>query len=121
MHALVIDDSRVLRRLLGDMLRQFGFKVDEATNGREGLTCLTTAAKPDIVLVDWNMPEMNGLEFLQAVRADKRFQDLPVMMVTSETESQQIAKALEVGASDYVMKPFSKEVIGDKLQILGLL
>ncbi len=121
MQALVIDDSRALRRILGDMLRQLGLDVSEACNGREGLDHLEAGASPDVVLVDWNMPEMNGLEFVRAVRAAARFDRLPLMMVTTETEMEQMTTALTSGANEYVMKPFSKECIADKLRILGVL
>jgi two-component system chemotaxis response regulator CheY len=119
MHALVIDDSRVLRRLVGDMLRSFGFDVAEAVNGSEGLDALERGPTPDVVLVDWNMPVMNGLEFIQSVRADQRYQGLPLMMVTSETELGHMQEALAAGANEYVMKPFGKEIIAEKLQLLG--
>ena len=119
MQALVIDDSRVLRRLVGDMMRSFGFDVAEAVNGSEGLDALQKGPAPDVVLVDWNMPVMNGLEFIQRVRADQRYQKLPLMMVTSETELAHMQQALDAGADEYVMKPFAKEVIAEKLQILG--
>jgi two-component system chemotaxis response regulator CheY len=122
MHALVVDDSRALRRILGDMLRQYGFDVEEAINGRQAWERLCAGgAAPDIVLVDWNMPEMNGLEFIRTVRREERFGDLKLMMVTTETEMEQVATALAAGANEYVMKPFGKEAIGDKLQLLGLL
>jgi two-component system chemotaxis response regulator CheY len=121
MQALVVDDSRALRRILGDMLRQLGFDVAEAGNGREALGCLAQAGPPDVVLVDWNMPEMNGLQFVQAVRAEDRLRDLPLMMVTTETEMDQMAAALEAGANEYLMKPFGKEAVADKLQLMGLL
>lgn len=119
MNALIVDDSRVLRRLLGDMLRGFGFDVREAANGSEGLEQLVRGPTPDVALVDWNMPVMNGLEFVQAVRSDPRFQKLPIMMVTSETELDRMQAALAAGANEYVMKPFGKEVIAEKLQLLG--
>lgn len=121
MQALVIDDSRALRRILGDMLRSLGFDVSEASHGREGLERLRQGPLPDVVLVDWNMPEMNGLEFVVAVRAEKQFADIPVMMVTTETEMEQVARALSAGANEYVMKPFGKESIAEKLSILGVL
>lgn len=120
MRALVIDDSPTLRHLVGDMLRQLGFTVAEAGNGREGLDRLEHAERPDVVLVDWNMPEMNGLEFVRAVRADERLADVPLMMVTSEADLEHVAAALEAGANEYVMKPFSRECIADKLAILGV-
>ena len=121
MHALVIDDSRALRRILGEMLRQVGFQVTEAGNGREGLAAVRSSTPLDVVLVDWNMPEMNGLEFVRAVRADDQYARLPLMMVTTETETEQMVTALAAGANEYVMKPFSRECIVDKLTIMGVL
>jgi len=120
MHALVIDDSRALRRILGDMLRQLGFTVAEAADGKLGLEALHSGPQPSVVLVDWNMPNMNGLEFVQAVRAEAKYKDMPLMMVTTETEMEQMVKALEAGANEYVMKPFSQAVIMDKLAMLGV-
>jgi two-component system chemotaxis response regulator CheY len=120
MQALIVDDSRALRRILGDMLRQLGFEVSEAANGREGLAQLENGQAPSVVLVDWNMPEMNGLEFIKQVRSDSRYQSVPLMMVTTETEMEQMAAALAAGANEYVMKPFGKEMIADKLQLLGI-
>ncbi len=121
MQALIVDDSRTMRRILGEVVRQLGFDVVEAGNGREALLSLEQGGRPDVVLVDWNMPEMNGLEFVQSVRRDQRFQDLPLMMVTTEIEMEQMTAALEAGANEYLMKPFGKEAIADKLQLLGVL
>jgi two-component system chemotaxis response regulator CheY len=118
-NALIVDDSRVLRRILNDMLKQLGFEVTEAVHGQDALDKLAAGLAPDVVLVDWNMPVMNGLDFVRAVRAQPRYQELPLMMVTSETEVEQMSLALAVGANEYVMKPFGKEVIADKLQMLG--
>ena len=120
MHALIIDDSRAMRRIIGDMMRQLGFDVDEAVNGKAGYEQLAAGPAPDVVLVDWNMPEMNGLEFVQAVRADNRYANVPLVMVTTETEMEKVAAALGDGANEYVMKPCSREMLGDKLQLLGL-
>ena len=120
MRALVIDDSRAIRLLLKNMLRDIGFEVIEAANGREALQCLKEAGEVDVALVDWNMPEMNGYDFVCAVRADETYNDLCLMMVTTESEMSQMVKALEAGANEYVMKPFTKEVIIEKLQLLGI-
>ena len=121
MRAMVVDDSRALRRILGDMLRQFGFEVFDAGNGREALARLQTTGPVDLVLVDWNMPEMNGLEFVRAVRADATYEQMPLIMVTTETEIEQMQSALESGANEYVMKPFTSDVILDKLRLLDIL
>jgi two-component system, chemotaxis family, chemotaxis protein CheY len=119
MHALVIEDSPLVLRILRNMLEQLGFEVTESSNGREALDRLHAGLEPDIVLVDWNMPGMNGLEFVKAVRTETQYQNLPLMMVTSETEMAQVAAALAAGANEYVMKPFGTEVMSDKLQLLG--
>lgn len=124
MNALIVDDSRAIRRILSGMLTDIGFAVAEASHGKEALAHLQTHAaspsRPHLVLVDWNMPEMNGLELVQAVRRDDRFASIPLMMVTTETEMAQVLRALEAGAQEYVMKPFTKEVIEEKLRVLGL-
>lgn len=120
MRALVIDDSKTMRSILGRILQQIGFEVAEAGDGRQGLDRLRQFGKPDLALVDWNMPEMNGCEFVRAVRADPAFSDLRLMMVTTENELSQVAAALDAGADEYVMKPFTREVIVEKLNLLGV-
>jgi two-component system chemotaxis response regulator CheY len=120
LRALIVDDSRAIRSILGSLLRQIGFDVAEAGNGKEGLERLGQLDQLHLVLVDWNMPIMNGLEFVQAVRADHRYDPLPLMMVTTETEMSQVARALEAGVNEYVMKPTTKDVILQKLQLLGI-
>ena len=120
MHALVIDDSRAIRLILARMLRDLGFEVDEATNGREGLARLVDGTTPDLVLVDWNMPEMSGIDFVTAARKPPYSSTARLMMVTTETEVPQMVRALEAGADEYVMKPFTREAIIEKLQLLGL-
>jgi two-component system chemotaxis response regulator CheY len=120
MKVLVVDDSKAMRTILKRILESVGAIVEEAGNGQEGLEKLQPGSQPDIVLVDWNMPGMSGLDFVRAVRAHAHFQVLPLMMVTAETEKSQMGKALAEGANEYVMKPFTKEVIQEKLRILGI-
>lgn len=120
MHALVIDDSRAMLGILEKMLTEVGFEVTLAGDGREALAELQAGGPFDVALVDWNMPELDGYEFIEAVRADHAYDGLLLMMVTSETEISRVAKALEAGANEYVMKPFTKEVLIEKLEILGL-
>ena len=120
MQVLVVDDSRATRAVLRQILKALGFDVTEAGHGLEALERLKEMGKPDLVLVDWNMPEMNGYEFVQAVRAESDYDQIPLMMVTTETEVSQVTKALSAGANEYVMKPFTKEVILAKLDILGI-
>jgi len=119
--ALVIDDARVVRTLLRSNLVDLGFDVIQAANGREALAALDTAPSTTLALVDWNMPVMNGLEFVKAARADPRFAALTIIMVTSETEVDHIVSALDAGANDYIMKPFTSEMIAEKLLLLDLL
>ena len=120
MRALVIDDSRAIRLILGKIVKEIGFDVLEAGNGLEALEQLKKSENIDLALVDWNMPEMNGYEFVCAVRKDPQYDDLLMMMVTTETEMSQVIKALEAGANEYLMKPFTKEMILDKLSVMGL-
>jgi two-component system chemotaxis response regulator CheY len=120
--ALIIDDSRAIRRILGSTMRELGFEVSEASNGKEALEAVKNLGPTlKLLLVDWNMPEMNGLEFVTRLREDHRFDDALVIMVTTETATEQMVKALEAGANEYIMKPFTKDVIEDKLRLLGIL
>jgi two-component system chemotaxis response regulator CheY len=120
MKALVIDDSRSAREMLADILQEIGFEVLKAKDAREGMAILAEIRSADVVLVDWLMPEMNGLELIRAVRANPAYDRVPLMMVTTETEMPQVALALEAGANEYVMKPVTREMIIDKLNLLGV-
>lgn len=117
--AMVVDDSRAIRTILSRTLGQLGYEVCQAANGREALTVLQNAGMVSLVLVDWNMPEMNGLEFVKRVRANHDYDAVKLMMVTTETQIEQMMEALEAGANEYVMKPFTREIIEDKLRMLG--
>lgn len=123
MRALVIDDSRATRAILRRILEQLDHEVMEAGDGRQGLTVLDAEAAQggiDLALVDWNMPVMDGLQFVEAVRARPEFDDLVLMMVTTEGDAGHMVTALEAGANEYAMKPFTSSVIEDKLALLGL-
>ena len=120
MKALVIDDSKAMRSILSRMLQGLGFEVLEASNGREGIERLQATGSVDLALVDWNMPEMNGLEFIRTVRAEQSYDGVLLMMVTTETEMENVVRALAAGANEYVMKPFTQEIILEKLQIFGM-
>lgn len=123
--AMVVDDSRTIRRILGGILTELGYDVCQAEHGKEALGVLdrerATGVPVSLALVDWNMPEMNGLEFVQSLRADSRNAALVAIMVTTETQVDQMVAALEAGANEYVMKPFTKDIIQDKLRLLGVL
>lgn len=120
MRALIVDDSRAMRTILKRILVDLGFDSLEAAHGKEALQCLNEQGPVDLALVDWNMPEMNGFEFVKAVRADARFNDVPLLMVTTESEQRGVLSALEAGANEYVMKPFTKETMLEKLALMGL-
>lgn len=119
MLALVIDDSRAVRLLVGNILREQGFEVVTAGHGQEGLEKLKENPDVRLVLVDWNMPIMDGLEFIQAVRSVRTWDEVQLVMVTTETESEQVQRAISAGANEYVMKPFTAEVLVAKLSLLG--
>jgi len=119
MQALVIDDSRAVRMLIGNILRDQGFDVDDASHGQEGLEKLRQNPETSLVLVDWNMPVMDGLEFIQCVRQQSAWDAVKIVMVTTETESEQVQRAMTAGANEYVMKPFTREVLVAKLSLLG--
>jgi len=119
-HALVIDDSRAMRAILKRILVKLDFKICEAADGQQGLDQLAANKDVSICLVDWNMPVMNGYEFVKAVRSDPDNKDIWLMMVTTETEMSRVVKAMAAGANEYVMKPFTDDVIVDKLRLLGL-
>ena len=119
MQALVIDDSRAVRMLVGNILRTQGFQVCDAGDGAEGLKKLQENPDISLVLVDWNMPVMDGLEFIQIVRRERAWDAVRIVMVTTETESEQVQRAITAGANEYVMKPFTAEVLVAKLSLLG--
>lgn len=119
MRALVVDDSRAMRLILSRALKEGGCEVVEAGNGREALSALAEGPLPDVALVDWNMPVMNGLDLVEAVRKDPAYDDMPLVMVTTESESSQVLRALEAGAQEYIFKPFTTESVLGKLAMLG--
>jgi len=121
MRALVIDDSRTVRIIIRKILTEAGLEVSEAGNGREALDQLRQLPEVDLILVDWNMPEMNGLDFVTAVRSDRAYDPVRIMMVTTETEQSQVILALKAGANEYLMKPFTKDVLVAKLSLLDVI
>ena len=121
MRALVIDDSRAMRRIVSGILTGIGYETTEAADGRQALDLLEAGETFDLACIDWNMPVMNGLEFVMAVRANRAWRGLTMMMVTTESEHGQIVRALAAGAHEYLIKPFTPDAIRDKLELLGLL
>ena len=120
MRALVIDDSVAMRSILRRTLVGLGFEVEEAQHGQQAIDRLTAGDLPDVCLVDWNMPVMDGLEFVTTVRKNREWRQITLMMVTTESEHSQVVRALAAGAHEYVIKPFTSDAIADKLSLLGL-
>jgi two-component system chemotaxis response regulator CheY len=121
MRALVVDDSRTMRRIVSGMLEGLGFEVAQAEHGAEALQVLQQGFLPDLACIDWTMPVMDGLEFVTSVRANPDWDSVVLMMMTSQVELEQVARALEAGAQEYLMKPFTVDAVRDKLTLLGLL
>lgn len=120
MRALVVDDSNTMRAFLRRILSPHGFEVLEAKHGLDALNVLARTGSADLALVDWNMPEMNGLEFVTRVRTNPTYAQMQIMMVTSETGLDQLQSAIDAGASEYLMKPFTSVQVENKLSLLGL-
>jgi two-component system chemotaxis response regulator CheY len=116
---LIVDDSRVIRRMAADILKELGLRTAEAENGLKAVEfCRTTV--PDMVLLDWNMPEMDGISCLRALRAMTLEPRPIVVMCTTENGLPKIREALEAGADEYIMKPYDQDVLLDKLAQVGL-
>ena len=118
--ALVIDDSRAMRTILSGILDELGYEVEGAEDGGQALLILNSGGPFDLALVDWNMPQMTGYDFVCEVREEPRFADLRLVMVTTENEISRMSEALEAGADEYIMKPFNKEMLLEKLMLLGI-
>jgi len=104
---------------LSRILLGVGFEVDEAANGLEALE-LVKKGKVDLALVDWNMPDMDGCEFIQVIRKNSKYKDMRMIMVTTETTISKVEEALKAGADEYIMKPFTKEIILEKMALVGM-
>ena len=119
MKILIVDDSKAMRTFLDYLVQQLNFKTALAEDGCHALEVLQAQGGFDLALVDWDMPRMNGLEFVKAVRAKPAFNELKLMMVTTQNSMDRVAAALEAGATDFLMKPVTPESLEDKLRVLG--
>ncbi len=115
---LIVDDSRVIRKVSRHILETLGFAVEEAENGKEGLE-RCAEAMPDVVLLDWNMPVMTGIEFIMHLRKTPGGDKPKVVFCTTENDVAHIREAIDAGADEYVMKPFDHETLQIKLQLVG--
>lgn len=118
--ALIIDDSRAMRSLLRRMVVQMGFEPIEAEHGQAGLDALAANGPVTIALVDWNMPVMDGLEFVRSARDNREYDRMRIMMVTSEASPRNVYEAMKAGADEYAMKPVTIDVLADKMLLLGV-
>jgi len=119
---LVVDDSSTMRRIIKNTLQRLGYKdIFEGGDGVEGWTTLNENPDITMLITDWNMPEMNGLELVKKVRADERFKDLPIIMVTTEGGKAEVITALKAGVNNYIVKPFTPQVLKEKLAaVMGI-
>jgi len=121
MKILIVDDSALIRKIMKKMLLEMKHDVIEAENGQDALLQLETNPDIGLMLTDWNMPVMTGIELLEALRGkDESFPKPMIVMVTTENEESKITRALANGAHEYIMKPFSKEILEEKLELLGI-
>lgn len=120
MRVMIVDDSRAQRMMLRRMVETLGFETEEAEHGQDALDQLQAGTAVDLMLVDWNMPVLDGLEMLKAVRKHGEFADTTIMMVSSESDPRKIARALMCGADDYLVKPVDAPMIREKLVMLGV-
>lgn len=120
MKILVVDDSMTMRRIIANTLKNIGFNtIVEAEDGKDAFAKLY-AESPDFIITDWNMPNMNGLEFVRAVRSDEKYGNIPILMVTTRGMKQDILEALKARVNSYIIKPFTPQVMKEKIeQILG--
>lgn len=121
MKLLVVDDSSTMRRIIKNTLARLGYDdVLEGENGVEGWEKMDSNSDVKVLITDWNMPEMNGLDLVKKVRADSRFTDIPIIMVTTEGGKAEVITALKAGVNNYIVKPFTPQVLKEKLEaVLG--
>jgi two-component system chemotaxis response regulator CheY len=116
MRFLIVDDSSTMRRIIINTLNKLGHQdVQEAGNGKEGLDRLTSGPV-DMIITDWNMPEMSGIDFIRTVRSTPTVKDVPVLMVTTNAAKDDIVEALKAGVNSYVVKPFTPETMREKIE-----
>ncbi|EQB40067.1 chemotaxis protein CheY [Sulfurimonas hongkongensis] len=122
MKLLVVDDSSTMRRIIKNTLARLGYKdILEGADGVEGWSQMDSNPDIDMLITDWNMPEMNGLELVKKVRADNRFKDTPIIMVTTEGGKSEVITALKAGVNNYIVKPFTPQVLKEKLgAVMGI-
>lgn len=118
MKVLIVDDFATMRRIVRNVLKQIGFtNMVEADNGKAALKVLKKE-KIDLIMCDWNMPEMPGIDLLKAIKSDNEFKNIPFVMVTAEAQKENIIEAVKAGVSSYIVKPFTAETVSEKLNTI---
>jgi len=120
MRALVVDDSRAARTFICRAVQSLGLTTVEAEHGAAALDLLSRIDRVDVMLVDWNMPVMDGLEFVKQIRKNREYAAVPILMISSESDPKMMARALIAGTDDYLMKPVDAEVLSGRLDVLGI-
>ncbi len=116
---LVVDDSSTMRRIIKNTLQRLGYEdIFEAENGVEAWDILDKNSDMGVLITDWNMPEMNGLELVKKTRADSRFVDIPIIMITTEGGKVEVITAIKAGVNNYIVKPFTPQVLKEKLEVV---
>ncbi len=117
---LVVDDMAAMRKILRTLLSQLGFKnIDEAEDGKQALEKLKqNPDKYGLIITDWNMPNMTGIELVQAIRSDERLKHLPILMVTAEAKKENVLTAIKAGVNNYIVKPFTAETLKEKIEAI---
>lgn len=121
MKILIVDDSKAMRTFLTYLVQELKFETAQAEDGCHALEVLKGQSPFELALVDWDMPRMNGLEFVKAVRALPAYRNLKLMMVTTQNSMDRVSSALDAGATDFLMKPVTKDLLEEKLRVLGVL
>jgi two-component system chemotaxis response regulator CheY len=119
MRALIIDDSSTMRMMLAHLLKGQGYQILEACDGQDALAKLQDCPAPELITLDWNMPVMNGLDTLKAIRSNPDYQGSRILVISSETEQERVAEALRGGSDEYLMKPFSPDAFQFKIEMLA--
>jgi len=122
MKVLVVDDSSTMRRIIVNTLARLGYKdVVQGADGAEAWEAMQKNPDIGVVITDWNMPNMNGLELVKKIRAEEKYADIPIIMVTTEGGKAEVITALKAGVNNYIVKPFTPQVLKEKLQaVLGI-
>ena len=119
MKLLVVDDSSTMRRIIKNTLQRLGYEdILEAEHGLQAWEIMDSVEGIKVLITDWNMPEMKGLDLVKKVRADGRFVDIPIIMVTTEGGKAEVITALKAGVNNYIVKPFTPQVLKEKLEVV---